>query len=205
MKASHIVFIVEEPSIEAFLTGLLPRMLGAHVTFSIRAHQGKKDLLAKLGQRLKGYARWLPDGTRLVVVADRDDQNCLVLKQQMEALAADAGLRTRTTCGALPWQVVNRIAVEELEAWYFGEWQGVRKAFPRLSVTQPKKAAFRNSDAIAGGTWEAFERVMKKAGHMAGGLRKVEAARIIGKHFSHQAATSPSFLSFREAVLEAFS
>ena len=205
MKASHIVFIVEEPSIEAFLTSLLPRMLGAHVTFSIRAHQGKKDLLAKLEERLKGYAKWLPDSTRLVVVVDRDAHNCLFLKRQMEEMAAAAGLRTRTTCGALGWQVVNRIAVEELEAWYFGEWQGVRKAFPKLSVTEPNKAAYRNPDAIAGGTWEAFERVMKKAGHMAGGLRKVEAARIIGKHFNQQAATSPSFLSFREAVLEAFS
>ena len=48
MKASHLEFIVEEPSIEAFLAGLMPRMLGTQTTFSIHPHQGKMDLLNKL-------------------------------------------------------------------------------------------------------------------------------------------------------------
>ena len=28
------------------------------------------------------------------------------------------------------WQVVNRIAIEELQAWHFGDWEAARQANP---------------------------------------------------------------------------
>jgi hypothetical protein len=203
MKAEHVEVLVEEPSMEAFLLELLPRMLDGRATFMIHAHQGKSDVIRKLGDRLRGYAAWLPASMRIVVLVDRDDDNCIALKKQMEKAAKAAGLLTRATSGRAPWRVVNRLAIEELEAWFFGEWTGVRTAYPRASKTIPGKALYRQSDAIAGGTWEALERVLRSAGYFSGGLRKMEAASAIGRQFDPALARSPSFIAFRNALLEA--
>ena len=203
MKAEHLEVLVEEPSMEAFLVELLPRLLEGRATFSIHPHQGKSDLLGKLPGRLRGYASWLPETMRVVVLIDRDDSSCTKLKRVMEEAAEAAGLLTRAASGGTDWQVVNRLAIEELEAWFFSEWTGVRSAYPRAAVTIPQQAAYRQPDAIAGGTWEALERVLRKVGYFSGGLRKVEAASAIGKQFDPTRACSPSFIAFRDAVLEA--
>ena len=188
---------------EAFLRRLLPRLLPTSCTFEIHAFQGKPDLLAKLSDRLRGYSHWLPSDWRIVVVVDRDHDDCQDLKQRLEDLAARAELRTRTQAGSSNWQVVNRIAVEELEAWYFGDWDAVRASYPRVSPNVPAQARYRNSDAITGGTWEAFERVLKHRGYFRTGLRRIEAARAVGAEFDPARSRSRSFACFREAVVEA--
>lgn len=113
---------------EAFLRALLPRLLPKDRTFEVHPFQGKDDLLGKLEARLRGYAAWLPEDWRIVVVVDRDDDDCRDLKQRLEVIAQRAGLRSRSRAGGLPWQLVNRIAVEEMEAWYFADWEAVRAA-----------------------------------------------------------------------------
>jgi hypothetical protein len=202
MTPEHLEILVEEPSSEAFLIQTLPKILNDRVTFMLYVHQGKVDLLQKLEGRLRGYAAWLPQTSRVVVLIDRDDDECAALKHEIEEIAAAAGLRSRTRADAGCWQVVNRIAIEELEAWFFGAWDAVRQAYPRVPATIPQQAPYRNPDGIAGGTWEAFERVLQRAGYFAGGLRKVEAAREIGRHFDPRSSTSESFLSFRDSILE---
>lgn len=187
---------------EAFLRALLPRLLPQDRTFEIHPFQGKSDLLGKLPARLRGYSKW-PEDWRIVVVVDRDEDDCRRLKQHLEDIAALAGLSTRSRPKRGVWQLVNRIAIEELEAWYFGDWDGVRAAYPDVPDSVPRKSGFRDSDAISGGTWEAFERVLGKHGYFEGGLRKIEAARVIGAKLKPQRCVSHSFTVFRDAVLEA--
>lgn len=200
---SHVEVLVEEPSMEAFLRELLPRVLPQGRTFDVHHFQGKSDLLDKLSPRLLGYAQWLPEDWRIVVVVDRDDDDCLRLKRQMEDMAQQAGLRTRTQAGTSQWQLVNRIAIEELEAWYFGDWQAVQAAYPRVSSTIRDQRPYRHADQVAGGTWEAFERVLKRHGYFKQGLRKIEVARNLGKLVDVQRSDSPSFQCFHQALMEA--
>lgn len=166
--ANHLVLLVEEPSMEAFLHALLPRLMPARRTFEIHPFQGKDDLMAKLEARLRAYAQWLPDDWRVLVIVDRDDEDCKALKSRMEAIGTRAGLLTRTravaAAGQGDWQLANRIAVEELEAWYFGDWPAVQAVYPKLPDGVPKSRGLRDPDAIAGGTWEAFERVLQRQG-----------------------------------------
>jgi hypothetical protein len=169
----------------------------------VHPFQGKDDLLRRLQDRLCGYAVWLPDDWRIVVVVDRDDDDCVALKEQLELLARNAKLRTRASSAKQPWQLVNRIAIEELEAWYFGDWAAVRAAYPRVLQHVTGQAPYRHPDAVAGGTWEAFERVLQRHGYFRGGLSKIEAARAIGAAIEPQRSRSPSFLQFRDAVIEA--
>ncbi len=187
---------------EAFLRALLPRLLPCDRTFEVHAFQGKADLLHKLQDRLHGYARWLPADWRIVVVVDRDDDDCRALKRQLECMAAAAGLRTRSVAGGAAWKLVNRIAIEELEGWYFGDWEAVRAAYPRVPRTIPNRAGYRDPDAIRG-SWEAFERVLRRHGYFRTGLRKVEAARTMGAHLDPSSSGSRSFVKLREAIIEA--
>jgi hypothetical protein len=205
VRAVHLEILVEEPSMEAFLRALLPRVLGELATFEVYPYQGKQDLLGKLDDRLRGYTAWLPRNWRIVVMLDRDDDDCIGLKQTVEQLATKARLRTRAAGSSPCWQVVNRIAIEKLEAWYFGDWDAVRAAYPRVNASIPQKAAFRNADSILGGTWEPFERVLQHAGYFTGGLRKTEVARELGQRVDPTRNTSVSFSAFYQAVTEAVS
>jgi hypothetical protein len=205
MVATHLELLVEEPSMEAFLHEILPKIVGERATFTIHPHQGKHHLLRRLPDRLRGYSRWLPNDARIVVRVDRDDDDCLRLKHMMEQSAAAAGLCTRTAASGGVWQVVNRIAVEELEAWFFGAWASVRAAYPRVARTINAQAAYRRSDEIKGGTWEALEHILTCAGYFSLGIRKTEVAGAIGRHMRIQDNASPSFHVFHAAVLEAVS
>jgi hypothetical protein len=201
MTVEYVYFLVEEPSMEAFLRELLPRTL-EDVPFSIHSFQCKDELMGRLPERLRGYAAWLPENYRVVVVVDRDDDDCRELKQQLEQCAIEAGLATRSRRNQEHFTVINRIVVEELESWYFGDWQAVRTAYPRVSSTVTSRASFRNPDSIAGGTWEAFERVLQGAGYFRTGLRKIEAARAIAPHLDPARNRSHSFQVLRQALLE---
>ncbi len=203
MAGNHLVLLVEEPSMEAFLRALLPRLLPADRTFEVHAFQGKSDLMGKLEARLQGYAQWLPPDWRLFVVVDRDDDDCRALKERLEAVAERAGLVTRSRAGAAPWQLVNRIAIEELESWYFGDWEAVKAGYPRVSAHVPQRQGLRDPDAIAGGTWEAFERVMQRHGYFKAGLAKIEAARSIAARIVPERNRSASFRAFHAALMEA--
>ena len=203
MRARHLSFLVEEPSMEEFLQTLLPRILPEEQTFEVHSFGNKMALRRNLPDRLRGYARWLPSDWRILVVLDRDGDDCHALKRELEAAAAAAGLRTRSEVGPSSWQVVNRIAIEELEAWYFGDWQAVCEAYPGVPATVPQRAAFRESDAVRGGTWEAFERILRRHGYFTTGLRKREAARTIAARMCRGRSRSRSFALFVDAILEA--
>jgi hypothetical protein len=154
-----------------------------------------------LTSRLRGYQKWLPENWRVAIVVDRDDDDCVQLKLRLETSAREAGLSTKTAAGSKRWQIVNRLAIEELEAWFFGDMDAVRAAFRRVPDTLEKQAAFRDPDAIRGGTWEALERVLQKAGYFKGGYRKIEAAREISQHMVPARNRSHSFTIFRDTIL----
>jgi len=197
----HVEFLVEEPSAEAALSERLPGILRGRATWTLHVHQGKSDLLAKLPGRLRGYAPWLPADWYIVVLLDEDRQDCLILKRRMEEAAQAAGLNTR---GLRPQggriQVVNRVAVEELEAWFFGDVQALCAAYPRIPATLDQRARYSNPDAITGGTWESLERELQRVGYHRGGLPKIEAARAIARHMQPDRNRSRSFRCFHTAL-----
>jgi len=200
-----LIVFVEELSMEVALELLLPGMLSG-IEFDIRRFQCKDDLLKNLPARLRGYSKWLPETSAILVLVDRDDNDCLQLKHQLEEMAAHAGLTTKTFAGhGNRFQIANRIAIEELEAWFFGDWQAVQAAYPRVPGNVPRKARFRDPDAIAGGTWEAIERVLKRSGYFKGGLRKLELARQVARNMDPAGNSSGSFQAFRDALTAAAS
>lgn len=196
----YLYVMVEEPSMEAALDTLLPKILG-NIDYQSITFQCKDDLLKNLPARLLGYRRWLPKNHAIMVLVDCDDDDCIELKNRLERIALDAGMITKSgAVGDNRFQVVNRIVVEELESWFFGDWHAVRTAYPRLSPHVPTKRAYRDPDQIAGGTWEALERLMKGGQYYPTGLRKVELARSIAMNMDPNNNRSRSFNDFKNAL-----
>lgn len=184
---------------ENFLHACLPRLLSGRATYAVHPFQGKDDLVRKLEGRLRGYAAFMPKDWRIIILVDRDDDDCRQLKASLERICSKAGLKSKTV-NKQQWQVATRIAVEELEAWYFGDWQAVKAAFPRVAATVDKQQTYRTPDSVRGGTWEAFERVMQRYGYFNEGLPKLSAARSIGTYIDPTRSISPSFRAFCQAI-----
>ena len=197
----HFEFFVEEVSTEAALLNLIPKILEVEHTFAIHPFQGKPDLLANLPARLRAYGAWNPDNLRIVVLIDEDREDCKALKEQLEKAAKQAGLVTRTSKkGQSPFQVLNRLAIEELEAWFFGDVLAVKAAYPRVLATLSKKAKYRDPDSIVGGTWEALERELKKAGYYPTGMPKIEVSRNVSHYMDVERNRSRSFQVFVDGL-----
>jgi hypothetical protein len=199
----HLEFLVEEASLESALSQLLPKILPSAVTSKIHVFRGKTDLLAKLPNRLKGYQAWLPADWKIVILIDKDLEDCLKLKQQLEIMAISSGLITKSFAQkGKSFQVLNRIVIEELEAWFFGDVEAIRQAYPKVSPNLATQQKFRDPDAIKGGTWEALERVLRKAGYHQGGLEKYKAASEISQYMNPELNRSKSFQVFCRGLLE---
>jgi len=199
----HLEFLVEDESGAEAIKRLVPKIVGASASWDIHSFQGKQDLLNALPSRLDGYAKWLPIGYIIVVVMDRDENDCKKLKAALEKAALSKGLKTKTSVrkGA-DFQVLNRIVIEELEAWFFGDVEALVTAYPRIPNSLANKRGFRDPDAIAGGTWEALERVMKKAGYYQTGMPKIEVARKVSEHMQPDRNKSRCFCLFRDSLRE---
>ena len=199
----HIEFLVEEPSAEAALRSLVPKICGSDISYDIHAYRSKTDLLGKLPMRLKSYRNFMPPDWRIVVLVDEDRMDCLSLKNELEMAARNAGLVTKSMAqeGAL-FQVLNRIAVEELEAWFFGDVQAIHQAYERVPLTLCTKSAYRDPDTIRGGTWEAMGRELQRAGYFKSGLAKIKAARAISANMVPSRNCSRSFKAFQQGLRE---
>ena len=196
----HIEFFLEEPSAEETLKAILPKMLSNDITFDFLVFQGKDDLLNNLSARLNGY-RWIPDSWRIIVLVDEDQKDCHELKAYLEKAAREAGFVTKSS--AIPnedFQVVNRIAIEELEAWFFGDIEAMHAAYPRISRNLHAKAKYRNPDAIKGGTYETLERLLIQKKYFTGRIPKPTVAQNIAQHMEPSRNRSKSFQVFVEGL-----
>jgi len=196
-------FLVEDSSMEEMLNGLLPRLLSSSDWYRIHPFQGKQDLFSKLPSRLRGYKSWFPPDGRIIVLVDADREDCRQLKARLDSIAREAGFVVRSDAGAgNAFQVLNRIAVEELEAWFLGDVEALRAAYPNLPPKLRRGAKYRDSDAIRGGTCEALERVLKRAGYYPAGLPKIEVARRMSAQMDPARNRSHSFRVFWDALAD---
>ncbi|MCP2258432.1 protein of unknown function (DUF4276) [Streptoalloteichus tenebrarius] len=134
----------------------------------------------------------------MIVLIDRDGDDCAQLKERLEKEARSARLVTRAT-SPTEWVVATRIAARELENWYFGDWTAVRRSFSQVAERPP--ASYRNNpDCAAKKTSEAFVGVLRDAGIRL--ESKPTWAKRIAPHLEPERNTSPSFRAFWKAVEE---
>ena len=145
---------------------------------------------------MQAYRKWIPSDWRIVVLVDEDRQDCRELKERMERFALDAGFATKSSPVSGNFCVLNRIAIEELEAWFLGDVDAVVAAYPRAHPGMLQKPRFQDPDSVTGGTAEALQRVLKRAGYYRGGMPKIEVARTISALMDPARNRSRSFKHF---------
>lgn len=196
-----IEFLVEEASMERMLHHLVPRLPPEGVSFNVRTFSGKQDLLRRLPDRPRGYRDWIGySNTVVVVIVDRDAEDCVELKAKLDDMATSSGLTVASVAASRPGNIINRIAVEELEAWFLGCVEAIRAAYPRVPATLADRSSLRDPDAVRGGTAEALSRVLSQAGYHRGGLRRTGGVDDIAQHMKVSANRSVSFGHFCEGV-----
>lgn len=181
MRKKNIVeILVEEPSMERFLKGLLPGILpdGYRVDENcfIRTHEGKQDLQKEIPRKVKAYKKSKPS-RKIIVIHDQDSNDCRELKNKLIKLIA--------TAADIPFLV--RIACKELEAFYLGDMQAIEKVYPKFKAKRhANKAKFRNPDKC-----NAFDEIRK----IVPEFQKNRASNEIVKHIDIEGNKSPSFRS----------
>ena len=103
----RLVFLLEEPSMKALLSGLLPRLFPGWVErqhFLLVLHEGKSDLDRSVPRKLKA---WQIPEDQFVILRDNDNTNCVDLKAKLVKLCEQCG-RPNT---------LIRIVCQELESW----------------------------------------------------------------------------------------
>lgn len=174
----HLEILLEEESMEIVVNSILERINPpqSEHTWKTHPHRGKQDMIRQLPKKLRAYANFLPamyrnGDYRIIVIVDKDEQDCVPLKTKILNAAHEVGLHTKT---------IVRIAVCELESWYLGDAIALEKAFPRLSRQRiGRKATFRNPDARPDPTAD-LQRLLEAEKY--GAYLKLAHSRLISGH-----------------------
>lgn len=168
-----LVILLEEPSAKDFLQAILPKILPAHITPVFLVFEGKQDLEKQLVRKVKG---WLRPNTVFLIMRDQDSGDCLVVKNRLLALCAEAGRP----------DAVVRIACRELESFFVGDWKAVAEAYDKPSLSHHDRTAkYRNPDNL-GSPSQELKRVLPY-------YQKREGARRIAPYLDMDRNRSKSF------------
>jgi hypothetical protein len=189
---THVEILVEEPSAELVLQALVPKIVDPGVSFAVRRFQGKQDLLKRLPGALRGYgARLAWEALRIVVLIDRDTDDCLKLKKTLVRMSEEAGLSADA--------VLHRIVIDELESWFLGDVPAMRTAYERLPKDFGKQARYRDPDDT-GKASRALEDHLRSKGYHRNGLAKTVVAEAVAPHMDIENNRSKSFQVFRDGL-----
>jgi len=211
----HFEILVEDASGKTALDLIVPRILGDDHTFNVHSYKGigripvnlnpnqdpkKRILLNQLPRLISGYGKTFssyPEEYRasLFIVCDLDDRSLGAFRSELVALAEDCHPRP-------PFEFC--LAIEEGEAWFLGDKDAIKKAFPKAKDSILN--AYTN-DSICG-TWEKLAdavypggaKALQAEGWQRIGAEKSRWASLIAPHMSVDANLSPSFEYFKQRV-----
>jgi len=178
-----LVFLVEELSMEAVLNELMPRLLEEagvcqEFYYQILSHEGKSDLIHSIKSTLLHWG--IPHS---YILHDKDSTDCLVIKQKIAVLCAEAGYPN----------TLIRIPCHELESWFLGDLAAIEKAFGTHLQEMQEKRKFRDPDKLA----NAKEELKKYVPH----YQQISGAPAIAQYMSLSNNHSHSFRVFISGIL----
>ena len=211
----HFEILVEDQSGQKALDILIPKIIGKAHTFRTHAYKGigripknmkasadpgKRILLENLPRLLSGYGnafREYPANCpgAVIVVCDLDEKCLKTFRQELLGIlhACDPRPETRFC-----------FAIEEGEAWFFGDLNAVKTAYPKAK--DGVLNSYRN-DSICG-TWEKLadavysggSSALRAKGWQTVGAEKSKWAESISPHMEINRNQSPSFCYFRDTM-----
>src|SRR5271157_72534 len=101
---NELVFLLEEPSAEELIKGLLSKFQPVLPEVNYIRFEGKSDLDKRLERKLRAYNN--PDAY-FIVMRDQDSGDCQIIKNDLSQKCKKTGKRA-----------LIRILCRELESWY---------------------------------------------------------------------------------------
>lgn len=170
----RLIFMLEEPSAEEMLKGILPKVLPENVHPEFKVFEGKQDLEKGLVRILKA---WRTPHCAFIVIRDQDSGDCHGVKQKLSALCRQAKRD----------DVLVRVACRELESFYLGDLTAVEKGLGVSGLaSKQNKRKYRSPDRLASPSQELVRLT-------SGRYQKVSGSRAIAPHLRLNANTSHSF------------
>jgi hypothetical protein len=191
---------------------LLAKLLGAqHAPHTWRTHSyrgvgrippklqpsgdpAKRILLDQLPRLLRGYGQ-SPGIDAVVVVLDSDRRDCTAFLAELQQM-----LRR---CGKVPLTMFH-LAIEEIEAWYFGDQQAVLEAYPKARRDVLKKykqdSVCQTWEHLANAIYPGGAKAIQQAGWPLPGQVKHEWAERIAPLLDPDRNRSPSFGKLRDGL-----
>lgn len=168
-----IVFMTEEPSMRVTLETLITRFFPQRLKdrdWMISTFSGKSDLEKNIPLKMLGW-KW--GNPFFIILRDADGGDCVALKEHLAELAHPCGPDYKI-----------RVVCQELESWFIGDCEAVRKAYPRCIFSNETKR-YRNPDRLT----NASEELSKLTGDRTKGHR----AKSISVHLDPSRNCSRSF------------
>lgn len=202
----HLEILIEDSSGKALLEHLMPKIINCEgVSYKIREFVGRGHIPKKPSPNIKNktllgsipsYFEGLSYVDALVIVLDSDNNNCQDLLYRLKELEARCQKRPRT--------VLFRLAIAEMEAWYFGDREALQRAYP--DVDQKILDGYKQ-DSVCD-TWERLAeaigyakevKAMKDSIALSGPF-KHQLAQKLGPLMNVEKNTSPSFCKLRDGI-----
>ncbi len=143
----HFEILVEGQTELTALSYLMSKIVGEYEkphTWKIHKHRGigklpdnltnspnKKDrsLLHNLPSKLRAYGQNMQESEVVVLLVDLDERkDCAAFKSELKSVL--------DCCEQKP-NLLIRIAIEELEAWYLGDRKAIMTVFPSANQSEP--------------------------------------------------------------------
>ena len=213
----HFEILVEDQSGKRMLDILIPKIIGDQHSFQVHAYQGighiptnltsstnarNRLLLDQLPRLLRGYGNTFASypanyPAAVILVCDLDDKCLKLFREELFTIL--------NACNPKP-ETRFCIAIEEGEAWLFGDLPAIKVAYPNA---KDNVLNCYTNDSICG-TWELLADAvfqgganrLKKEGWRSVGREKSTWAERIASHMNVETNKSPSFCYFRTKMRE---
>ena len=172
----ELVFLLEEPSAQDMLDGLLPKLLLQGIGSRCIPFAGKQDLEKHLVRKLRGYQN---TEARFIVMRDLDSHpDCQALKAQLLEKCRDSGKADVT---------LVRLACKELESFYLADLAAVEAGLGINWLQRHQQGRkFRAPDTLGSPSAE-LKQLTKRI------YQKRSGSRAIGHHLDPSNARYDSF------------
>ncbi len=138
--------LVEEQSmqvfLEIFLPTILPKKFVLNTNCYIHPHNGKANLKKSIPRKVDAYRAYKNKRVHLLILHDQDSNDCKKLKKTLKGLVENNKIDTQN----LQYKII--IVCRELENWYFGDLDALKKVTGFTTDKLRNKSRFRNVDQI---------------------------------------------------------
>lgn len=178
----RVIFLLEEPSLKAFLLEYLPRLVPGWTherDFLLVPHEGKSHLDKSISNKLRN---WREPGVSFVVMRDTDGADCHAIKA-----------RLLKRCEGSHRSPLVRLICQELESWYLGDARALEQAYPHERRAL-QKLAHRFPDP------DVCRKPSRELERLVADFQKQDAARRFGRLLRYPDNRSASLRVFSQGV-----